>query len=88
MTPLELASSLMGDSFATAMAIGGLVGSLCLRVVAGKYEKERRAWWDDFRRVAEGASRDMKVRFTPLCPLRLSCDSFDLRFPYSLFGTD
>lgn len=73
MTPLELGSVMAGEGVGMAVGVGGVVGLAGIRWAVGKWERERRMWWKDWRRVAEGAGRDMKVRSRSSCSPWLNC---------------
>jgi hypothetical protein len=57
----------MGMDPMTGMGVGllGVVGSL--RWAVGRWEREKRRWWNDWERIGQGLGRDLKVPlFSPL----------------------
>lgn len=45
----------------TAIGVGMLCSVLGVRWAVGKWERAKKMWWDDWRRVGEGLGRDLKV---------------------------
>ncbi|KAF8904423.1 hypothetical protein CPB84DRAFT_1896922 [Gymnopilus junonius] len=45
----------------TAIALGMLTGAASVRWAIGLWEKSKKRWWEDWRRVGEGLDRDLKV---------------------------
>ena len=52
----------MGMEAGTAVGVGILSAVASIRWTVGKWEKSKRRWWQDWKRVAEGMDRDLKVR--------------------------
>jgi hypothetical protein len=45
----------------TAIGFGLLVAVASIRGSIGSWEKAKKRWWQDWRRVGEGLERDLKV---------------------------
>lgn len=51
----------MGMEAGTAVGVGILSAVASIRWTVGKWEKSKKRWWQDWKRVAEGMDRDLKV---------------------------
>ncbi|TFK54493.1 hypothetical protein OE88DRAFT_1625195 [Heliocybe sulcata] len=45
----------------TAVGVGALVGVAGMRWAVGRWERAKKAWWKDWRRVGEGLDRDLRA---------------------------
>lgn len=50
----------------TAIGLGMLTAIASLRWAIGLWEKSKKRWWEDWRRVGEGLDRDLKVNLEVL----------------------
>lgn len=46
---------------ATAMGVGALTAVASIRWAVGRWEKGKRKWWEDWRRIGDGLDRDLRV---------------------------
>lgn len=51
----------VGMEAGTAVGVGILSAVASIRWTVGKWEKSKKRWWQDWKRVAEGMDRDLKV---------------------------
>jgi len=51
----------MGMETGTAVGVGVLSTLTSIRWAVGKWEKSKKRWWQDWKRVAEGMDRDLRV---------------------------
>ncbi|KAF6763049.1 hypothetical protein DFP72DRAFT_521471 [Ephemerocybe angulata] len=51
----------LGLEPATAMGLGALSAVASVRWAVGRWEKGKRKWWEDWRRVGDGLDRDLRV---------------------------
>jgi hypothetical protein len=56
-----LGAGLTGVDTGTYMGVGMLSALLGVRWAVGKWEKEKSAWWGDWKRIGDGLDRDLKV---------------------------
>jgi hypothetical protein len=61
MGPGEGISGYLGMEAETAVAVGMLGALLSVRWAVGKWEKAKKRWLEDWRRVGDGLGRDLKV---------------------------
>jgi hypothetical protein len=61
----------LGMEPSTAIGVGALVAVASIRWSIESWEKARKRWWQDWRRVGEGLERDLKVY--PICFQRPLC---------------
>lgn len=67
----------------TAIGVGILGSLLGVRWGVGKWEKAKKVWWDDWRRVGDGLDRDLKVSDIHDALLHLSHADIDRSTPQS-----
>ena len=58
-----LMPSFVSMDASTLMGAGGLISVLGLRWAVGHWEKAKKRWWDDWKRIYDGLERDLKVSF-------------------------
>jgi hypothetical protein len=72
----SLLGSLFGMEPVTAMGVGALTAVASVRWAVGRWERGKKKWWQDWRRVGEGLERDLRVRcffiFPALCLSRFA----------------
>ena len=51
-----------GVGMSTAMGAMAFCALLGIRWAAGKWERAKKRWWEDWSRVGEGLGRDLEVR--------------------------
>ena len=61
-----LMPSFVSMDASTLMGAGGLISVLGLRWAVGHWEKAKKRWWDDWKRIYDGLERDLKVSFVLL----------------------
>lgn len=61
---LGLGSGIAVTSVGTAMGVSMLCTLLGVRWAVGKWERAKKRWWADWRRVGEGLRRDLEVSFS------------------------
>ncbi|KAJ2928629.1 hypothetical protein H1R20_g8487, partial [Candolleomyces eurysporus] len=57
----SLLGSLFGMEPVTAMGVGALTAVASVRWAVGRWEKGKKKWWQDWRRVGEGLERDLRT---------------------------
>jgi hypothetical protein len=57
-----ISSGVEAAGLGTAVGVGVLGVVAAVRWAVGKWERAKRAWWSDWKRVGEGLGRDLKVK--------------------------